>query len=220
MNWFSRHYRWLLLVLAGYAVVLYGLWNYQALASQATNATTAYFVVANLIVLWWYADTTHQQWLLDSKSYIEQNKPIVYSDRWEHPEKPDNYYYVFRNVGGGYAANVYYLRDEEKPVALGSIAAGDERRFPADVNDRLCERHTNEGLGDRHLLVAEAPYTRTTQWTVTLNFRTPASDRRRGHVEHGHARPRVAPPRGENQPLDDFLELNERTFFEQLSRLK
>jgi len=84
---------------------------------------SALLLLDNLCVIWWYAHLTKQQkeaaqkqlelagkqLALSGKDYVERNKPVVYSDRWEDPERTGNFHYVIRNVGGGFAVNVYFI---------------------------------------------------------------------------------------------------------------
>ncbi|HSL20540.1 MAG TPA: hypothetical protein VK886_03330 [Vicinamibacterales bacterium] len=175
-------------------------------ALEAQNAFSAKQVAA-----------AHEQLARWDKDYIERNKPVVFCDRWEHPEKEGNYHYVVRNVGGGFAVNVYFIDTttmQMTPLALGSLAANDERRVPPRVANALATATT--GLG--HLIVAEGAWSRTTQWTTTLNFRTADNDIRQGHVQHRLALVTVEPPRGESQRLSHYLANNGAGFLEQLGR--
>jgi hypothetical protein len=153
------------------------------------------------------------------KDYIERNKPVVFSDRAEDREdRGGNYHYVMRNVGGGFAVNVYFIdaaHPFETPLALGSLAPNAERQMPMAVNRALASAEN----GLRHLLIAEGPATRTTQWTPTLNFRTADNDIRKGQVQHRVARVQNPSPAGEPQPLRVFLENNRLNLLTQLESL-
>ena len=176
----------------------------------------------NLCALWWYAHSTQeqkqaaqQQLQLAGKDYIERNKPVVYSDRWEDPDRKGAYHYIIRNVGGGFALNVYFVEPGRLPVALGALAAGAERRLPSDLNDELVKAWT----GAMHILIAEGPFSRTTQWTATLNYRIPDNVVAGGQVEHKHGIPHVEPPRHEHQSLADYWRKNGAHLCEQLNQL-
>ncbi len=180
-------------------------------------ATLAAFAAA-----WWYAkiakrqtDAIVSQQRLAEKDYIERNKPVVYIDRAEGSEA-GNARYIVRNVGGGFAVNTYVfdvtLVDQ---VAAGSLAAGEERTLPAVLNRRLCDN----GAGSKHLVIAEAPFTRTTQWTPTLNLRTQSAGSHKGQVIHRSASVAVEAPRFVDQSLSEYLKANVDTFRVQLRSL-
>jgi hypothetical protein len=145
----------------------------------------------------------------EEKSYIERNKPMVFSDRVLR-EDGVGYDYMIRNVGGGFAVNVYFIAEDarafsagELPVrALGSLAPNAEMRFPEILRQAITD---SENHPVPHILLAEGPYTRTTQWTATLNYRSALHDRREGHVQHQVATTLVAPPRFQRQSLRTFL---------------
>jgi len=150
-----------------------GLWN------ARTGFWAGLLLLDNLCVLWWYATTTHAQLALTQAEFKESHrrllvaqKPVVYTERAEHPEHPGRVNYWIRNAGGGPAINVYYLGlfdlAFQDPIALGAVAADDARVLPAAVKTTL----HNGDAGIKFVLLAEAPYTRTTQWTPTLNIRT------------------------------------------------
>lgn len=183
-------------------------------------------LLGTVILLWWYSASAHGQNTaaqeelgLARKTYIENNKPVVYCDRYEHPGAAGSYTYVLRNVGGGFALNVYFLDHPAGriPIALGSLAASAERAFPHMLQNELCQARSGAG----HVLLAEGQFTRTTQWTPTLNFRTPegGSDARGGHVEHATGIPHVPPPRFQYQGLAEYLSSNGRSLREQLENL-
>jgi hypothetical protein len=71
--------------------------------------------------------------------------------------------------------------------------------------------------GVRYVLIAEALYTRTTQWNPILNFRTQTAGLHRGQVLARPVEPAVAPPRWAYQNLRDYVANNNRQrFAEQL----
>jgi len=208
---------WFVLVVMGYAVVLCVLRYAGIFGQQWLNATTAYFVLANLIVLWWYADATWRQLQLNQKDYIERNKPVVFTDRLDHPDLAGNYHYVIRNVGGGFAVNVYYYAVEViSPISIGALAAGAERPLPSALDQKL----RDGGSGLRHLIVAEAPYSRTTQWTPTLNLRTQTGGDHGGQVMHQTAKVKAEPPRFQHQNLQDYMQANAQGFREQIKAFR
>lgn len=153
------------------------------------------------------------------KDYIERNKPVVFCDRTEHSD--GGFDYVMRNVGGGFAVNVYFLSADAVidsagvwPVrALGSLGPNSERRLPDILNRAFCDS-ANHPLP--HLIIAEGAYTRTTQWTATLNYRSADYDPREGHVEHRLATLPV-PGRLRNVSLAEFLNNNAEELLRQLA---
>ena len=174
-----------------------------------TIATMAAFGAA-----FWYAWNARRQTTailaqqaLAQMEHIQRNKPVVYIDRVEHSHDPTNFHYVLHNVGGGFAINVY-LYDESLsvPVAVGSLASGEQRTLPAVLNRQLCDGHA----GSRHLVLAEGPFSRTTQWTPTLNLRTPTEAAERGQVIHAAPMEQTAEsPRFQYESAADFLRPNE-----------
>ena len=147
------------------------------------------------------------QQALAQTEHIQRNKPVVYIDRVEHSHDPTNYHYVLHNVGGGFAINVYiYDEGLSAAVAVGSLASGEQRILPADLNRQLCEGHA----GSRYLVLAEGPFSRTTQWTPTLNRRTPTDAADRGQVIHAAPMEKTAEsPRFQHQRAADFLRPHE-----------
>ncbi len=110
-----RHWKWILILGSVNWVAWYGFerihnieLGYRDLWPLRFYLLSGLLLFDNLCVLWWYANLTEQQkeaakqqLRLAKKDYIERNKPVVYSDRWEHPEKEGDFCYVIRNVGGG-----------------------------------------------------------------------------------------------------------------------
>ena len=143
------------------------------------------------------ATSRHKREVAD---YIQRNKPVVFCDRSTDGR------YVVRNVGGGFAINVYFIDKDgdSQPIALGSLAANDEQEVSGEINALL-----QGSLGGRRfIIIAEAPFTRTTQWTPTLNHRTPGAGGIRAQVSHSFPEVKTKPPRGEAQSLSKFLENN------------
>jgi hypothetical protein len=151
-----------------------------------------------------------QEQLADSrKESIQQNKPIVFADRREDLTNEGDYHYFIRNVGGGFAVNVYCLYEDDPqahPTPLGSLRPGEERPFPYRFDRALCEA----SAGAPFVLIAEGPFSRTTQWTPTLNWRTDHTNivLGDGQVHHRLAGVKVPPPRFKDQSLGAFLEGN------------
>jgi hypothetical protein len=156
------------------------------------------------------------QMQLEQKAYVERNKPSVYLDRREDPERRNHSNYVAHNAGGGFAINVFVFDVTlAEPGAIGSLGSGEERVLPLAINEAL----QDGAAGKRHLVVAEAPYTRTTQWTATLNLRTSQAGAHRGQILHAHASLEAQPPRGQHQTLRDYMTANRESFHKQLSEL-
>jgi hypothetical protein len=181
------------------------------------------------VIVLWYARLTsimaragQRQIQLAEKDYIERNKPIVFADRVA--DAYGGHEYVMRNVGGGFAVNVFFVPSDATPDtsgqwpvrALGSLSANSERRLPEELNRALCD---SANIPVPHLLIAEGPYSRTTQWTPTLNYRSANYDPREGHVEHRVATVAHPSARFQNQLLADFLKQNAADLFTQLKRL-
>jgi hypothetical protein len=187
-SWWQRHRILLGLVVALYVVLLFGLRWAGVLSGQWTNATTAYFVVANLIVLWWYADTTQRlaemaegQLQFQVSQWRVLNKPIVFFDANVAitPNGGRGIRYVAHNVGTGLAINVYevQLRDGRwSSASIGAIEPGGKRHLSGSIEDPLRD---HGGTMPHRILITEAVRSRTNQWMVTLN----ALDRN-GGVRH------------------------------------
>jgi len=181
-------------------------------------ATILAFIAAAIYAAIAYQQTSAivRQTNLAEKDYLERNKPVVFVDRIDDLERTRNYRYVIRNAGGGYAVNVYYYDIMVvAPHAVGSLAAGEHRLVPADLNDYLCR-----GGAVKCVIVAEAPYTRTTQWTVTLNLRTQEASGHEGQVLHRAARVTYEPPRFRDESLQDFMTANGPDIRQQLRDLE
>jgi hypothetical protein len=191
----------------------------------------------NLCVLWWYAHSTRelvrkaesQQRILEAqlgqaqaeykesqRQLLVSQKPVVYTERVEDPDHTGRVNYFVRNAGGGPAVNVYYIGLFDlmfgEPISLGALAAGDARLLPTRVNSFLQEGHG----GIKYVLLGEAHFTRTTQWTPTLNIRTQTAGRHGGQVLYRTAEPAKQPPRFQFQSLRDCLANNTERFAEQL----
>lgn len=162
------------------------------------------------------ADVAVSQLKSANRDHIQRNKPVVFCDREEFEQ--DGFYYVIRNVGGGFAINVYFVFEDDAegtpPLALGSIAANDKQPLPVKVNQRLVD--ADHGL--RFVIICEGQFTRTTQWTPTLNFRTATNDIRRGQVQHRFPEVKNRPPRGVPQLLRVFLNNNRADLSVELAR--
>ena len=128
---------------------------------------------------------THRQMRRDAQLFVQRNRPAVFIDRWEAYGR-ENDHYIMRNVGGGFATNVYLIdRDDPEKMTypLGSLGSDAQRRLPEYVNSRLVDG-TTRMMGGTYLVIAEGPPSRTTQWTPTLNFLMPSIDIRGGQVRH------------------------------------
>jgi hypothetical protein len=196
-----------------------GLWN------ARTGLWAGLLLFDNLAVLWWYAYTTKQQLDHSKAAFAESQrhlliaqKPLLYVERVEDPDRRGHVTYRVRNAGAGSAVNAYYIGLAEllfsEPRAIGSVAPGDARLLPAEINRILQEG----GAGIKFVIVAEAHYTRTTQWTPTLNVRTQTAGRHGGQVLYRTAEPAVPPPRFQYQSLRDYLQNNSASFAQQLSK--
>ena len=156
------------------------------------------------------------------KDYIERHKPIVFVDRVSPSDGGHDY--VMRNVGGGVALNVYFVPEDATPNqsgvwpvrALGSLAADSEKRLPDELS-RAFRDSTEHAVP--HLLIAEGLYSRTTQWTPTLNYRSPDYDPAEGHVEHRVATVLHPSKRFERQSSRVFLASNAADLLQQLTTL-
>lgn len=219
------------LLLVAIAVVVSLNWNLVSIPTEAVFNARAQLTLVGVtsgaaVVALWYAYLTRQlaaaaqrQLAQAGKEYLERNKPVVFIDRWEHPEQPGNFHYVMRNVGGGFAVNVYYFGYDNLlavPTSLGSLPSGHERRLPDSVNQLLIDGHG----GLKHLLVAEGPYSRTTQWTASINLRSQSAGQHHGQVLHALARPASEPPRWKHQNLVDYMNGNRAAFHGQLTALQ
>ena len=182
-SWFRRHARWLILVLVGYALTLTVTWL-MGRAADWMNVTTAYFVAANLIVLWWYADTTRLL-LETSRRQIEigqaqydqlirqsriSHKPFVIVERVQRDDS-NAFRYFIRNVGPGLAVNTWIVQENTdgspRLQSLGSLAPNGSRLLSDIVERDLCD---NDGVFP-FAIFAEGIASRTAQWTATANVR-------------------------------------------------
>lgn len=180
-SWLARHWRWLALVAGGYAALIAVL-TLVGYGSEWINATTAYFVAANLVVLWWYADTMAA--LLDSsrdQARISQSqldvtigvhriahKPFVVVERIQ---EDDGGHYYIRNIGPGLAVNVWLVLEHPdgrpRQQTLGSLGPNGSRLLYGPLERALCDEDGVFPFG----LFAEGLVRRTAQWTATLNVR-------------------------------------------------
>lgn len=194
----------------------------------------------NLCVLWWYAYSTRQlveasreqvkaaqgeagraelRYQESQRQLLVSLKPLVSVERVEDPDRPGWAAYRLRNAGGGPAINVYYigLLDMvfQGPRALGSVGPGMSRALPAHIAETLREGHG----GVTFLLLAEALYTRTTQWVPTLCRRTQTTGSHGGEVLYSTGEAEVEPPRFQHQDLDTYMNNNRGTLAAQLVTL-
>lgn len=143
----------------------------------------ALLLFANLLVLWWYADSTRRQSIAtEGQLSITQRqlqiaetelhnswavrwqdiKPMVFMDGRRFDS--DTHRRFITNVGGP-ALNVFYMVDVSKPLAaaipLGAIGPGEQRE--------LTEFGLRFDDAWRHVLIAEGIRGRTRRWNATLN---------------------------------------------------
>jgi hypothetical protein len=203
--------------LAGAVIGVAWNWNNvgspsEAIFSARTNLVLAGVTTTAVVIALWtallsrsVAVTAQRQLALQGKEYRERNKPVVFLDLSEEaPQEDEPPPFVVRNVGGGFAVNVFYVSGDGTPVPLGSLPSDGQRLVPPRLR-----------LGWSFLVIAEAPYTRTTQWTPTLNYRH--EDYRLGRIEHRLAVVKVPSPTDGWQSLDDFLQANRTDLFKQLT---
>ena len=147
-----------------------GLWN------ARTAVWTVILLIDNILAVWWYSLMTRhhvsvgeqqlelatRQFQDEWRSRRQQLKPIVFTDYDRTTSK-----HVIRNVGGGFAINVYGVIPEGVDDApgiyvLGSLAAGSA----LPLEDAMDSLATDDKA---HMLLAEGTFTRTAQWNPTLN---------------------------------------------------
>lgn len=181
-SWWRRHRHLLGGLAFGYVASLVLLWT-AGLGSEWISATTAYFVAANLVVLWWYADTTRlllestrKQVAVSQAQYVHAlrisrigHKPFVVVERIQ---REDGYFhYYVRNIGPGLAVNVWFIREAADGSyirqSLGALGPNGSRVLFGAFEGDLCNR---DGVFPFALL-AEGLLSRTAQWTATVNVR-------------------------------------------------
>jgi hypothetical protein len=186
-----------------------GLWN------ARTGVWTAVLLVDNLIVVWWYALSAFRQTATADETFQENwirqrqdRKPVVLTDYDNAQGK-----HVIRNVGGGFAVNVYAIfpgeDDDHETCILGSLAAGAERVL-RDGEDEQFAKADRQGLR-AHVVLAEGVYTRTAQWNPTLN-----SANEWASISHDVAVADGGRTILEKRSLADYLQLNWDTLRKQL----
>jgi hypothetical protein len=186
-SWWHLYSKPLGLTLLGYVALLLVLFGTGQLKETWSNLTTAYFLIANLIVLWWYAHQTRlqaeaagaqvtvglQQYELALRQRQESNKPFVVLERMTDPDRQGFVHYLIRNVGPGVAVNVFHVSavpetaTKEKRAgqarfeSLGALAPGASRVLPEPLEAPLRDaRGQSLGLA----LVAEGIAARTARW--------------------------------------------------------
>ena len=136
-----------------------------------------------LVVVWWYTDVTAEL-AKTSQSQLHQaglfervrNKPVAVMVL--HPLDRGGFEYCVRNIGPGLAVSVWCVTvspaGEFKRVCLGALGPGDSRVLPSDILRPLCD----DTLTQPFAVLAEGMWTRTAQWTLTVNLRgdNPGSD--------------------------------------------
>jgi hypothetical protein len=157
--------------------------GYQALWSIRMSLASGLLLLDTLIVLWWYADRTHQlaamaegQLQFQVSQWRVANKPLVFYDQ-DISIDQRNYraiYYVAQNLGSGLALNVYDVQPLDdgqwSSASIGAIEAGGKRDLSAALEDPLRD---HQGRMPGRILVTEAMKARTQQWIVTLNALDP-----------------------------------------------
>jgi hypothetical protein len=174
---FVHHRVWLVGVFVLYLALLIVLWWVLGKGGETLNFTTAYFLLANFVVVWWYAWLTRGL-LQESRTLaqITANQFKLAQTRASNEQKlrwSDNKPLVatvanggrlwIRNVGGGPALNVFYLASDPgaEPIGLGSLGVGQERQLPHGLSEPTDNW--------RHILVAEGLSSRTRRWNPMLN---------------------------------------------------
>jgi hypothetical protein len=144
----------------------------------------------------------------------QDNKPIVFTDRRDDPDKGAGHYRnVIRNVGGGFAVNVYCLTGDDLKHpniwSLGALAAQHERVLDPE-----------SPFDEPHIIVAEGLHTRTRRWNPTLN--TPGAAGGFVHTLFYPAADDNADDirRETNEPFDDYAERHWAQFHAALTRLR
>ena len=128
---------------------------------------TACLLFVTLLVLWWYttltakiAQVSREQIELQRGELRVSHKPFVVTD----VESQKGHF--AQNIGPGLAINVYLLvpHDDRGPevLELGGLAPGGQATIESG-------NLGNEGKTRSHVLIAEALFVRTEQWTATLN---------------------------------------------------
>jgi hypothetical protein len=189
-GWWRKYTRSMVCVLIGYLalVVLPRVFRQPV---SLVEATTAYFLVVNLFVLWWYADTTRaqadvgltqsrtsqEQYALSLQLREESAMPIVIVERQFVPASestgPADVRYAARNIGPGVAVNSFAVVERESkgkelgaPTfwSVGGLGTADQRVLPSEV-----ERSLRDGKVRAVAIVAEGVARRGTRWVVTVN---------------------------------------------------
>lgn len=166
----ARDHWWLLLLALFLPVVGFALMDRQWISalppegrwSARIGLLSSLLLWSTLIVVWWYAKLTRDNFELARKQFSASNRPCVVLD-WQRtpaptPGRPGGYVYVAHNIGPGLAVNVVYVRDPSAPKPdvfhIGALAAGGSVEVPGELRSTL----VNENAFDRrrHVLVAES----------------------------------------------------------------
>jgi hypothetical protein len=127
------------------------------------EALTAYVLLATLLVLWRY--TIHTRRIADAASgeMAQMGDELRISHRpFVVTRRTGKFDYEARNIGPGLAVNAYIV----EPAGDEAASAVPLGAFGPSASERGL--HLGPGVKD-HVLISEAPYTRTDQWTATLN---------------------------------------------------
>jgi hypothetical protein len=130
--------------------------TYDGLWAARVGVWTGLLLVSNLVLVWWAALSTWRQVEIAEKTYRDdwvarrQNlKPVVFT---EYGDKDSAY--LIRNVGGGFALNVYVLVTSSNGscvfIPAGSLGSGQEREL-SDVESK----HIGNDLDHAHVILAE-----------------------------------------------------------------
>jgi len=140
-----------------------GLWT------TRTGLWAGLLLLDNLVVLWWYARRTQDQYDLAVRQYREGNKPFVVTKKEDCAGGGCRYHVI--NIGPGLAVNVWYVEGDAtqrtRVVPLGALGSGDSQLLAEPMQREYCDR----AVVRWHALVAEAIYTRTARWNTTINVR-------------------------------------------------
>ena len=151
-------------------------------------------LLANFLVIVIGAIPPIAKWWSESVERLKESKPLVFTDLTIRDDGASDGYCI-RNVGRAPAINVFYLRDGELPIALGSLQPNESRPLPTALTQHLAE------AGDqRHLLLAQSRPLTGREWTTSVNVRTggPGSP-----IYHAFATPRNVERAG---TINDYLQ--------------
>lgn len=123
-------------------------------------------LLANFLVIVIGAIPPIAKWWNESIERLKESKPLVFTDLLVG-DNGESGGYCIRNVGRAPAINVFYLRDGEPWIALGSLQPGESRPLPTAL-----AQHLAEPSDQRHLLLAQSRPLTGREWTTSVNVRT------------------------------------------------